>query len=175
MTGGLIQIVAYGTEDLFLTAKPQITFFKVVYRRYTNFSIESIEEHFNGRVDFGETVSCQISKNGDLLHKMYLKVDIPKVTLFKEKNIDKLDNMLLEYNKAVENFNNFDLYSRYIIDCYKLIVDILLPQSTTYLDVYNVCKNYYSNQINIKDTDINFNSLKSNINLGIQKKQIYYY
>ena len=79
MTGGLIQIVAYGTEDLFLTAKPQITFFKVVYRRYTNFSIESKEEYFVGGVDFGETVSCQISKNGDLLHKIYLNLHYQNV------------------------------------------------------------------------------------------------
>lgn len=170
MTGGLIQIVAYGTEDLFLTAKPQITFFKVVYRRYTNFSIESMEESFNGRVDFGETVSCQIAKNGDLLHKMYLKVDIPRVSLFKEIDQEEVDNMLIEYNNSLDQFNNFNLYSKYIIDCYKLLKEIILPLSTTYIDIYNECNRYYSEQLNINGTDISFTSIKNNINLRIQTK-----
>ena len=67
MTGGLIQIVAYGTADIFLTGMPQITFFKLAYRRYTNFAIESIEQSFSGIADFGETLSCTFEKVGDLL------------------------------------------------------------------------------------------------------------
>ena len=60
MTGGLIQIVAYGTADIFLTGMPQITFFKLVYRRYTNFAIESIEQTFSGTKNFGNIISCTI-------------------------------------------------------------------------------------------------------------------
>ena len=52
MGGGLMQLVAYGAQDLYLTGNPQITFFKVVYRRHTNFSIESIEQVFSGTADF---------------------------------------------------------------------------------------------------------------------------
>lgn len=59
------------------TGNPQITFFKVVYRRHTNFAIESIEQTFNGTVDFGRKVSCTVSRNGDLIHKVYLQVDLP--------------------------------------------------------------------------------------------------
>lgn len=54
-----------------------INVFKVVYRRHTNFAIESIEQTFNGTVDFGRKVSCTVSRNGDLIHKVYLQVDIP--------------------------------------------------------------------------------------------------
>ena len=53
MTGGLIQLVARANQDLFLIHEPQITFFKVVYRRHTNFSMESIQQTFNGQADFG--------------------------------------------------------------------------------------------------------------------------
>jgi hypothetical protein len=53
---------------------------KVVYRRHTNFAIESIEQTFNGTVDFGRKVSATISRNGDLIHKMYLQVDLPVLT-----------------------------------------------------------------------------------------------
>ena len=62
MGGGLMQLVAYGAQDIYLTGNPQITFFKVVYRRHTNFSIESIQQTFNGTADFGKKVSCTISK-----------------------------------------------------------------------------------------------------------------
>ena len=77
MGGGLMQLVAYGAQDIYLTGNPQITFFKVVYRRHTNFSIESIEQTFNGTADFGKKVSCTISRNGDLVHKVYLQTKLP--------------------------------------------------------------------------------------------------
>lgn len=80
MGGGLMQLVAYGAQDIYLTGNPQITFFKVVYRRHTNFALESIEQTFNGTVDFGRKVSCTVSRNGDLIHKVYLQVDLPALT-----------------------------------------------------------------------------------------------
>jgi len=72
MGGGLLQLVAYGAQDVYLTGNPQITFFKVVYRRHTNFSIESIQQTFNGTVNANSRVTCQISRNGDLVHKIYV-------------------------------------------------------------------------------------------------------
>jgi hypothetical protein len=77
MGGGLLQLVAYGAQDVYLTGDPQITFFKVVYRRHTNFALESIEQTFNGSADFGKRVTCQISRNGDLIHRVYLQVTLP--------------------------------------------------------------------------------------------------
>ena len=81
MAGGLMQLVAYGAQDIYLTGNPQITFFKVVYRRHTNFALEAIEQTFNGTVDFGRKVSCTVSRNGDLIHKVYLQVDLPAMTM----------------------------------------------------------------------------------------------
>ena len=75
MGGGLLQLVAYGAQDVYLTGNPQITFFKVVYRRHTNFSIESIQQTFNGNASNGKRVTCQISRNGDLVHKLYVVFD----------------------------------------------------------------------------------------------------
>ena len=68
-----MQLVAYGAQDIYLTGNPQITFFKVVYRRHTNFSMESIKQTFDGTVGFGNTVSATISRNGDLVHRMYVE------------------------------------------------------------------------------------------------------
>jgi len=78
MGGGLLQLVAYGAQDVYLTGNPQITFFKVVYRRHTNFAIEAIQQTFNGNPIYGSTVNCQISRNGDLINRMYLQVDVEK-------------------------------------------------------------------------------------------------
>ena len=69
-----MQLVAYGAQDIYLTGNPQITFFKVVYRRHTNFSMESIEQTFNGQNELGGKVTSVISRNGDLIHKMYVGV-----------------------------------------------------------------------------------------------------
>ena len=75
-----MQLVAYGAQDIYLTGNPQITFFKVVYRRHTNFSMEAIEQTFSGSPDFGRKVYCTISRNGDLIHRVYLQVKLPAVT-----------------------------------------------------------------------------------------------
>jgi len=76
MGGGLLQLVAYGAQDVYLTGNPQITFFKVVYRRHTNFAIEAIQQTFNGNPGYGQRVTCQISRNGDLIHRIYLALDM---------------------------------------------------------------------------------------------------
>ena len=79
MSGGLIQLVAHGIENLYLTEDPQITFFKVVYKRHTNFSIESIPQYFNIKANFSNRVSCTITKNGDLINKMFVVVTLPYI------------------------------------------------------------------------------------------------
>ena len=79
MAGGLMQLVAYGAQDVYLTGNPQITFWKVTYRRHTNFAMESIEQTFNGQADFGRRVQCTISRNGDLAYRTYLQVTLPEV------------------------------------------------------------------------------------------------
>jgi hypothetical protein len=80
MGGGLMQLVAYGAQDIYLTGNPQITFFKVVYRRHTNFAVESIEQTFNGSAALGRKFTCTIARNGDLLHRVYLQADVTAST-----------------------------------------------------------------------------------------------
>ena len=76
MGGGLLQLVAYGAQDVYLTGNPQITFFKVVYRRHTNFAVESILQTFNGNASFDNTINCTISRNGDLINRVYVEFDV---------------------------------------------------------------------------------------------------
>lgn len=81
MGGGLIQLVAYGIEDMFLTKDPQITFFKVVYRRHTSFTKEQITQYFKHNPNFGKSVDCTIAKNGDLMGNIFLVVVLPQINL----------------------------------------------------------------------------------------------
>ena len=81
MGGGLLQLVAYGAQDVYLTGNPQITFFKTVYRRHTNFSIESIKQTFNGTANFGTEVSTTIQRNADLIGKIYLETTLPEINI----------------------------------------------------------------------------------------------
>ena len=79
MGGGLLQLVAYGAQDIYLTGNPQITFFKIVYRRHTNFSMECIKQTINGSATVSDTYvttgSVTVSRNGDLLSQIYVKTD----------------------------------------------------------------------------------------------------
>ena len=71
MGGGLMQLVAYGAQDIYLTGNPQITFFKVVYRRHTNFSMESIEQTLNGTYAVSSRQTSTVSRNGDLVKGLW--------------------------------------------------------------------------------------------------------
>ncbi len=82
MTGGIIQLVALGHENVFITNKPQITYFKVVYKRHTNFSMEEIPQYFTNKLSWGKTSTCTISKEGDLMSNVSLVVELPRVNSF---------------------------------------------------------------------------------------------
>jgi len=94
--GGLLQLVAQGKQDIFLTGNPQISFFKMVYRRYTNFAIESQPMYFDGTANFGQRISCLIPRRGDLLGKTYLDIVLPQLT-------DISSNRPLSYVNSIGN------------------------------------------------------------------------
>ena len=80
MGGGLMQLVAYGAQDVYLTGDPEITFFKAIYRRHTNFSVESIAQVFNGTTGFGRKATVTVSRNGDLITNTVLEVELPTLS-----------------------------------------------------------------------------------------------
>lgn len=79
MPGGISQLVSYGAQDVYLTGNPQITFFKAIYRRYTNFAVESIQQALDGTTDFGKFPTCTISRNGDLAGPIWIEVTLPSL------------------------------------------------------------------------------------------------
>jgi hypothetical protein len=94
MTGGLLQLAAYGAQDVYLTGNPQITFFTAVYRRHTNFAIQSIPQYFNGNADFGQKVYCQIDRIGDLINQVFLRIKLPSLVQY---SYTDNNNNLVEY------------------------------------------------------------------------------
>jgi hypothetical protein len=81
MAGGILQLVAKGIQDLYLTEDPQITFFKGTYRRHTFFSIESISQYFTSNLKFGGVSTCIITKKGDMIGNTILVIDLPEIPI----------------------------------------------------------------------------------------------
>jgi hypothetical protein len=75
MAGGLMQLVAYGAQDVYLTGNPKVTFFQAVYKRHTNFAMENIEQTVNGTAANSGRVSVTIARNGDLVGDMYVELE----------------------------------------------------------------------------------------------------
>jgi hypothetical protein len=77
--GGLLQLVAIGKQDVFLTGNPSVSWFKQVYRRHTNFAIEAQQMYFDGSPNFGQKITCLVPRFGDLLGPLFLKVTLPQL------------------------------------------------------------------------------------------------
>jgi hypothetical protein len=80
MGGGLLQLVAYGAQDAYITGNPHITFWKVLYKRHTNFAMEAFRVNFTGAPQYGQRVVAVINRNADLMYKTYLEVVLPDTT-----------------------------------------------------------------------------------------------
>ena len=109
MTGGLIQIATYGNKDLFLTGNPEITFFKTIYKRYTNFSIESKKIPFNTNINFGQLCTVTIPKNADLVHKMHLEITLPEI------NINNYNTTIINNTNLNISKNNYNIIKNFMI------------------------------------------------------------
>ena len=150
MAGGLLQIVASGAQDVYLTGNPQITFFKVVYRRHTNFSMESIQQFFRNEqnLDFGKSTYSVIERKADLMSGAVLEITLPALNQTQGGNtrvnwVDGIGNALIK--SAVVKIGG------YTVD----------TQSGEWMDIhsqYNVTKdkrNTYDEMIGNRATDTN--------------------
>lgn len=79
-SGGLLQLVATGRQDTYLSGNPQMTFFKQVYRRHTNFSMETQRIPLETAAEFNKLISITVPRNGDLLSQLVLEIQLPEIT-----------------------------------------------------------------------------------------------
>lgn len=80
MGGGLMELVAKGAQDIYLTGNPNVTYFKSVFKRHTNFSMESIQQSFSGDLNFGKKINSTIKRTGDLLSGVTIEIDLPAIS-----------------------------------------------------------------------------------------------
>jgi hypothetical protein len=161
MTGGLLQIASAGIEDKYLTKNPEITFFKKVYRRYGNFSLEIKELNFDQTPEYDENISLHINRLGDLLGKCYIEINIPKLQ-FTDNLIDKnnfyfnlkkstLDNTQIKLNVYQVEYNNLKDFGVIEIDIYKFIKSLLKSQNLTIDFLKNSLKNRFTFLLNDRE------------------------
>ena len=90
-----MQLVAYGAQDVYLSGNPEITFFKVVYKRHTNYASEEIEQYFKGKLNFGGTAKCSLNRNGDLISNMCLIINLNGITNNSHNYVHRLGYALI--------------------------------------------------------------------------------
>ena len=140
MAGGLLQLVAYGAQDQFLTGDPLITFFKAIYRHHTNFAMESIRQDFNGTIRNGNKVSCTISRNGDLITDCWLEFSIKNGS-----TAPKLGDSFLSCIKTIELEIGGQRIDRHTGDWLRIWSELTLPSEK---------KGMYDRMVNQVDEDM---------------------
>jgi len=163
MTGGLLQIITSGKQDIYLTINPQITFFKKVYRRHTNFSIELVEVTSDRSSEFNNITSF-IIKNGDAINKCYLEIELPNLifpdtyinnTDYNNKKSLDLSNLKLNYSKWYNYYINLLGYVNIEVNLYRILYNFLQTDNITINTLETqVSKFNYTNKNN-KDLYIN--------------------
>ena len=158
MTGSLLQIVSTDIKDVFLTIDPQITFFKIVYLRHTPFAIDLLEEKFNTTPNFGEDGFCALSKNGDLISNIFLKIELPSVQI---SNIIDSDKIISYNNSNIKSINmtatQYIDYLDNLITKFKIFSSIAMIY---WREINSLYKNITSNYTTIINYIINKNNNK---------------
>jgi hypothetical protein len=94
MTGAKLQLYSIGKENSYLTQNPQISFFKQVYMKYSNFAMQSIDLQFDfmGEISYDKTtkIKLKLDKNGDLINTMFLELNIPPINHYNDKKHYKI-------------------------------------------------------------------------------------
>jgi hypothetical protein len=173
MGGGLMQIITYGTQDLTLTGNPEITFFNVIYRRYTNFGIKTVTLSFDSSPDFNTSSYLNIPKNnGDLLSKIILKIKLPKIDLSQiNKQISNKINSDVNIEEYVSNYDYFSFFYNKLFNIVKTFFSNYQKNLLTYIDDL---KNYILKYLNLDEYTQFFLSINfyfNNIVYG--KKKLY--
>ena len=163
MTGGKIDVITYGSQDLFLTGVPEITFFKFMYKKYTNFSLDLLELKFNGNKNFNEEIICEIQKDGDLLYNTVVKIDLPSVVLKKNTDINLLEKYLNNKNIYEDIYLNYKNYIDYIYKCINICNQGIININYNFQNIIYDVTTFFNN-------DVNYLFVKNKIEIEILKK-----
>jgi hypothetical protein len=140
MPGGLINIASYGSQDLYLTGTPEITFFRIVYRRHTNFAIDSIEVKFEDEIGFGLESRVILPRIADLVHRIYLQIDLPEIAFMRPDSIisSTAPNVVASQtalSNAQNDYNSIVTYMDKNIEAYRKALDSFIAVNTNLNDI----------------------------------------
>jgi hypothetical protein len=166
MTGGLLQLITSGEQDRYLTTKPEITFFRKVYKRYTNFSFNFTEIFANQQSAYGEEISFNIENLGDAIYECYLKIQLPTISGFydtiitnndynnnKQNKINNIQNNINNYQLLYTNLQKYIYYQTILLRKLKSALQITNITTSNLQSIVILFNNQYSNQIaSIKNT-----------------------
>ena len=154
MVGGVLQLLARSSDDFFLTVDPKITLFKTIYRRYTLFSSVDHKLTFNKDLNFGTESVCIIKKLGDLLHHLYLVIELPEIEPYiKGFTKQKVKEILKTYDIVWDNNKNLnDLLTDDDFNIIKEIINNKIIDTNQIIDTNNKILNILHN---IQDYNIN--------------------
>ena len=123
--GTLIELVARGKQDVYLIGNPNYSFFKTVYHRHTNFSIEPIRNIFNETPDFGKRTTCILDKKGDLLNSLILEIELPQLSEEHYSWCNGIGNFMIDYVELQLGGQPIDRISGQLLDVWnEVTVDI---------------------------------------------------
>ena len=152
MAGGLINIVSYASSDLYLTGAPQITFYKMMYRRYTNFAMESIYLDFDDNIKFDHESELVPPRIGDLIHKSYLQINIPSIAITKQDvGVDTTD---IEYiylkQYTISNYETIKtVYMSVLTNIYRIVYNAVNASNVSYIGLIQDVQTYVMSENNL--------------------------
>ena len=194
MTGGLIQLVAKGCEDIFLTGNPEITFFKKVYKRHSVFSKIEYDLKFSNRLDFGKEGIIKIEKYADFLHRLFLVIKLPEVSMvYEDLTFDEIkkilakfgihiinneitkEEMLMLINKKISDIEERNRIIQSVISLEHDSVDSILDELMKYDKYYDQYRFVRSldREINLINVEQIVNHLQNNFKIFISGRDIF--
>lgn len=171
MTGGILQLVAKGVDDIFIIGNAQITYFKCVYRRYSNFSTDQLRLPITSKLQFGKSANCRIKRLADLVHKLYLIIELPDIEIYYKKfTYGLLDQILSSVGISLETiftvnygttFNKNDMVDKNFYD--KVVLPTINKTIFQYIEIINFA-NEQILVLNGLQTTYNPNNLRKYLN-----------
>jgi len=176
MSGGLIQLVTSGQQDVALTYKPEITFFKKVYRRHTMFALEFKEIYTEQQANYGDKISFNLT-DGDLIYRCFVQVDLPQL-FFSDSIIKSTDylnwknNYLLKLNNQLTKwsnlYNNLKNYVSIELQLYQQLLVLFLSDNITLNNIKELVIRFNNANKSQKNKYVNLidNELYNKINMS---------
>lgn len=164
MGAGIFQLVAKSIEDLILTGNPEVTLFKIVYRKHVDFSSEDKKLRFKSKLRFGKHSKCRIKRFGDFINTLFLEMNITSPDVrYNKLNIIDIKNILSKYD-IIFTTTKKNVSTELLSDVEELInnTEILYENEKNAIYTDDISDNILNTFKEIKDAFIDDNSISSN-------------